>query len=1042
MYKKVLGMFLMGTLFFFCSCVDDTYDLANKEISTDVEIKGNRLALPLGSLRAIMLDSIISVEDIDLLDKMDGVYSISMADTIAPYEYEMPEIKFSIPAPGASVEVNDFAKAEITEVHIEGQAPKETEFKVPNISLDDLKIPDLTTDESVSAANEQVEEYLENYKDVDESVIDQLPAIPFDQNFPLEDAEVEFNLDYELPKEIKSISTIWLKSADENETTTKGALIGFEIEHPVGLRDLNKDIEFEITFPEEFVLKIDNTAEGRYELDGQTIRVTDLNVNAGDTRNTIVRFYIEKLVNLDNKIEDGKLSMKEAITYSVNYSVTGSLKFKKEYTRDHFNFKVHTNLGLSFNDVEGTTNDIEVDFEPITMDFDVDFDNLQYIDRIEYIDFDAQESKLHFHTEMEGGFEPFALKEGYALKLEFPSELVINDALSDYPRWTLDNERAIEYNPAEHAFYIYDLEVFNNLIEDQDNEGNPIYYHWALALDSFLLHEPVVGGEFHHSVEAKVTVVNNYEPVNKLVLAETHLESLSSTLESLKSKKVNFAIWNSDFKIDDAVVHTEKIVSELSHSVSFEFDNNDLPKEIRRVEAIGFEDNAPIAFNIKVNGLEHLETHITLDLHVKLPSALDIVADENNKDIKIAGDTLIMTLDIDPSAKDPSVVNLMCKGLDFTKGAEGYKQGLRPEIKNDKGYISYKSDINIDGNVSVAGSDFHADVLESDISVDVNFEIGDIKVKDFHGIFYIDNLGGIEQSFDLNLGDNLEFLKNEENTIVLSDPQITITVNNSISIPISANLSLVGKDANGDVIESSIVEDVIKIDAADYDQKTGQVTSRATNLLISAHPVEKEGYKNMPIANLANLLKQIPNSLDIVLTPIIDTLQTQHINLVQPLSFSGNYAVAIPLQFDEFKFVYSDTISDLKVGLGETLEMFSNVELGLNMNIKNSLPLELKLNAIPLSEDGDTIHGIEISELTIPAGSGVAYSDTISGKTMNFNIKSNDPKDISTLDKLKFDVKASTTSTVGGAALRGDQGIQLSDIVIEIAGDISTDLSK
>ena len=147
-------------------------------------------------------------------------------------------------------------------------------------------------------------------------------------------------------------------------------------------------------------------------------------------------------------------------------------------------------------------------------------------------------------------------------------------------------------------------------------------------------------------------------------------------------------------------------------------------------------------------------------------------------------------------------------------------------------------------------------------------------------------------------------------------------------------------------------------------------------------------------------------------------------------------------QFDEFKFVYSDTISDLKVGLGETLEMFSNVELGLNMNIKNSLPLELKLNAIPLSEDGDTIHGIEISELTIPAGSGVAYSDTISGKTMNFNIKSNDPKDISTLDKLKFDVKASTTSTVGGAALRGDQGIQLSDIVIEIAGDISTDLSK
>ena len=31
MYKKVLGMFLMGTLFVFCSCVDDNYDLNKGE---------------------------------------------------------------------------------------------------------------------------------------------------------------------------------------------------------------------------------------------------------------------------------------------------------------------------------------------------------------------------------------------------------------------------------------------------------------------------------------------------------------------------------------------------------------------------------------------------------------------------------------------------------------------------------------------------------------------------------------------------------------------------------------------------------------------------------------------------------------------------------------------------------------------------------------------------------------------------------------------------------------------------------------------------
>ena len=95
------------------------------------------------------------------------------------------------------------------------------------------------------------------------------------------------------------------------------------------------------------------------------------------------------------------------------------------------------------------------------------------------------------------------------------------------------------------------------------------------------------------------------------------------------------------------------------------------------------------------------------------------------------------------------------------------------------------------------------------------------------------------------MGDNLDFLKEEGNSIVLSDPQIRITVNNSISIPISANLSLIGKDACGQVIESSIIESDIQIEAADYDPSTGKVTPRSTNLLITAHSTEKEGYKNI-----------------------------------------------------------------------------------------------------------------------------------------------------------------------------------------------------
>lgn len=1035
MYKKALGLFLLGTLSFFCSCVDDTYDL-KKEITTDVEFKDNKLTLPLGSLQAVLLDSLIGSNGDGLLSKENGMYGINMSDTIAPYTYEMPEIKFSIPARNTNVEVSDFAKAEITEVHIEGQNAQETKFDVPNISLNDLKIPSINTDRSMSAANDPVKEVISQYGGLGSGNMENVPPIPFDETFELNDGEVGFDLSYTLPDEIETLYTIYFKKAsDGNTITQEGALIGFEIIHPKALTNLDKEVGFTISFPEEFIIALAPGTAGNYTLINNTIKVEGLSVEAGDTQNSVIKFYINGLDNLDEKISNGELSFQESITYQVEYKVKGMLKLENDTKLEDFNFQVVTDLELAFRDIVGRTKDIEVDFTPISMDFNIDFDNLEYIDRIEYIEFDAKESKLHFHTEMEGGFSPFKLKEGYALKLEFPEELLISDELSAYPRTTLDGEKAVEYNTEEHAFYIYNLEVFNNLIEDTDEEGNPIYYHWALALDRFNLHETVVNGEFHHKVEAVVTVVCNGESTDKLMLASTYLESMNATLESLQTKEVNFKIWNSDFKIDDAVVHTEKIVSTIEESIEFDFSNNDLPKEICRIEGIGFNEKSPVYLDIKLNGLEDLDTDITLDLHIKLPSALKASAEDNDK-VSIVGDSLFMVVDIDPKATEPTKVQFMCEGLDFTQGIEGNPEGIRPTIVNNKGYIEYSSTIDIVGKVIVEGSDFHADVLEKEINVDVDFIIPEIEVKDFHGIFYIDNIGGIEENLALDFGEGLDFLMSENNTIVLSDPQISISVENSISIPISAKLSLIGRDANGQEISTSVINTDIHIEAAQYDPATGLVAPHTTNLIISAKPKEVEGYTNLHVENLSNLLKQMPASIDIALTPIIDTTSTQHINLIQPLSFSGNYKIDIPFQFDEFNFVYSDTIAGIGASLGEMMDMFSNVAVGFNMNIKNSMPLQIQFKATPLDEKGDTIHGLTISEFEIPAGTGLAFSDTIKGKDVNFKIESDDVSKIAALDKLKFNLHAKTTSTEGGVALRSDQGIKLDNIAIEVVGDV------
>lgn len=86
--KKTLGIFLLGTLLLFCACVDETYDL-NKKIATDIEIEGNKLAFPLGSLQAFMLDSLLgSVELIDTTE--NGEYCIQRYDTLSTEMHILP----------------------------------------------------------------------------------------------------------------------------------------------------------------------------------------------------------------------------------------------------------------------------------------------------------------------------------------------------------------------------------------------------------------------------------------------------------------------------------------------------------------------------------------------------------------------------------------------------------------------------------------------------------------------------------------------------------------------------------------------------------------------------------------------------------------------------------------------------------------------------------------------------------------------------------------------------------------------------------------
>ena len=112
------------------------------------------------------------------------------------------------------------------------------------------------------------------------------------------------------------------------------------------------------------------------------------------------------------------------------------------------------------------------------------------------------------------------------------------------------------------------------------------------------------------------------------------------------------------------------------------------------------------------------------------------------------------------------------------------------------------------------------------------------------------------------------------------------------------------------------------------------------------------------------------------------------------------------------------------------------------MDIINTIPLGLSLKVVPMDINGKVIEDIEIDELKIAAGNGEALldadgvlNDNLPAQEFAFAIKSK-KGDISSLDGLAFTLVAASDHITGSAAIKGEQGIKVSNIVFEISGDV------
>lgn len=1018
------------------SCVDKNYDLANKEIATDVKIEGNSIAVPVGSLKSVVLDSLIDVSGIEMLEKgADGVYSITMDSTISVEESIEP-ITLNIDPIQHRVDI-EFDEVNVNNVHIDAVNIEPAKFTTPSISLQDLndRLPMLASEAHVAFDVPGVKELLDQLKNYSSHFPNgTLKYTIEEQRVTTGEREVACNFSYELPKEIETINSIKLGS----DTDAKGTLVSVAITNPKILDNCNKEISFKVEFPEIFALAINEKAEqyGKYSIDGSTIRLDEY-VPQGDR--TFLSFYITEIAGIDRYIKDGSINVNETVKYKVDYEAGGDVILTKDVEIEDFAFDVEFESQLSFQDVAGKTKDIKVDFKAIEMAFSGDFDNLEYIDTIKYVEFDETASRIKFETHMEKDWlDVFKLKEGYALKISFPHQLDICPDLSEYE----GKNKEIVYNSEEHAFYIYDLGILAET-------------HWNLALQKLTLDipvtkDPVSGkGKCHMDVKADIRFVNTENPEETgFYLAAIEMKSLVDVLNKLKGEKeAQFTMSESDLVIKDAVVHTEVIHSSLNSGTDFSL-NEKIPAEIERIEKIGFSKDVEIALELSVIGLEDLDTDINLDVKVALPTFLKLQPSGETTGVNVSEGLLGINTAYNPSSAEPLEIKLLCTGLDFMTEEFGFN-GIVPKDSTDgNSYISYSCDIAVEGDATINGTEFHSTVLENDIAFDVNFKIEEIAVKTFHGI-YSAAIEKIEEKLDLDLGEELEFLREDGNSVTLADPQLEFVLSNPVGIPVDIALHLFGNDENGALIPESEISTTLSILPAEYNETTEELTPVETKLFITTDTsrIKKSGFTNVEIPNLANLLKKIPYSVSLDVEPVVRTTDvTHHVDIEQPIKLDGAYSVVVPLKFNDLHLCYNDTITDLDSSLGETVDMFSNVSVGVKMDIVNTIPIGLSMKVVPLDADGKVIDDIEIDELKIAAGNGEkllnangALNANLPVQAFSFAIKSKSG-DVSSLDGLAFSLEAASDHTTGSAAINGEQGIKISNVVFEVSGDIEADL--
>lgn len=506
------------------------------------------------------------------------------------------------------------------------------------------------------------------------------------------------------------------------------------------------------------------------------------------------------------------------------------------------------------------------------------------------------------------------------------------------------------------------------------------------------------------------------------------------------TKKIPVPVSTSSFyansQMRTSAVTQKSIPFEMEKSIPFE--HKEIFRQFKSINSFTLNEKMLIQLNIQIDGLNALQkSSVDLDFTLDFAPFFEIL--ESNDPGVIVDKSLKNRVQITkgyPTQSNQGItVDLYCSRLNFKKE---FEDGLTLEhIEND-----YQSHIAVSGKMLMNCNSEDLPSLQQikEVEMNVNCSFAPVYAEIANGTFS-DDFEIEEKSFTFDLGDQFTSIITEGINITFAEPQVEFELHNSICMHSNIELKVVGKDQDGEIIPATEFKTVLPVKPAQYDETTGKIMVDTSKVFFSSDMnLFKDDYVNVEVQNLQHWLEHMPDSMCFSVHPQIDYNYSPHVlDLYQPLNISTPYQMLLPFKFSNFHIIYSDTIP---ASLDVEMESFSNVGLRLKMNVTNTTPLGLTIKTTGLDENNMCIEDITIAPILIKPGHGedVKNPDVRSTQEVSLAINSKSGN-FTQLKQLSFDIEVDNEENTT-AIFKPKQGIHISDIVIEVSGDFSTNMNE